>query len=171
MTVAVPPPTVSNAAAGGAAPGVELVIHFMKAIKEVLSTMAGVEVTTGKPGLKQDPVSTYDVSGIIGFSGNFGGSMVLSFKKETAVALVKGFSGMEMTPDSPDFTDAVGELANMIAGAAKTQFGGGTSISVPSVILGQGHVIGRLHDVPCIVIPCESAAGAFAVEVSIKSKQ
>jgi chemotaxis protein CheX len=176
MTVAANATTEPSAAPTGAnaapiAPGTELVVHFMKSIKEVLSTMASVEVTTGKPALKQNPIATYDVSGIIGFSGDFGGSMVVSFRKETAAAIVKGFSGMDIAPDSPDFTDAVGELANMIAGSAKTRFGGGTSISVPSVILGTGHVIGRLHDVPCIVIPCESSAGAFAVEVSIKSKK
>jgi len=62
----------------------------------------------------------------------------------------------------------VGELANMIAGSAKTSFGGGTNISVPSIILGSGHTIARLHDVPCLVIPCHTPAGDFAVEVNIK---
>ena len=106
--------------------------------------------------------------GVIGFSGEFVGSMVLSFKNATAVAIVSNFTGMPIEPGSPDFADAVGELANMIAGSAKTSFGGNTNISVPSIILGSGHTVAQLHGVPCLVIPCHTEAGDFAVEVNIK---
>ena len=39
---------------------------------------------------------------------------------------------------------------------------------MPSVIIGTGHQIARLRDVPCVVIPCRTAAGDFAVEVNVK---
>lgn len=146
----------------------QLIVHFMTSIQEVLATMAGVQVTIGKPAFKTAPVPAYDVSGIIGFSGEFVGSMVLSFQRKTAEAIVTAFAGSPIAPDSPDFADAVGELANMIAGSAKKSFGGTTNISVPSIVLGSGHVIARLHDVPCLIIPCHTAAGDFAVEVNIK---
>jgi chemotaxis protein CheX len=145
-----------------------LIVHFIGSIREVLRTMAGVTVTIGTPALKTVPLTSYDVSGIIGFSGEFVGSMVLSFQQVTAVAIVGKFAGMPIAPESPDFADAVGELANMIAGSAKTSFGAGTNISVPSIIMGPGHTVARLHDVPCLVIPCDTAEGKFAVEVNIK---
>jgi chemotaxis protein CheX len=148
----------------------QLIVHFINSIKEVLRTMARIDVKVGTPSLKKNPVPTYDVSGIIGFSGAFVGSMVLSFQQATASAIVTAFAGMPIAPDSADFTDAVGELANMIAGSAKTSFGGGTSISVPSIIVGHGHSIARLQDVPCLIVPCHTSAGDFAVEVSIKSQ-
>jgi chemotaxis protein CheX len=147
----------------------QFVVHFVRSIREVLKTMAGVTVAVGSPSLKKDPISTYDVSGIIGFSGAFAGSMVLSFQKCTAQAIVCAFAGAPIAPESPDFADAIGELANMIAGSAKTGFGEGTSISVPSIVMGAGHVVARLHDVPCIVIPCHTPHGDFAVEVNLKS--
>jgi chemotaxis protein CheX len=75
---------------------------------------------------------------------------------------------MELEPGTADFTDAVGELANMIAGGAKKHLGNAASITVPSVIIGKGHQIARLSDVPCLVIPCTTAAGDFAVEINIK---
>ena len=161
---AVPPPVLPS----GASQTAHLIVHFVTSIKEVLRTMAGVEVTIGSPALKKTPLTSYDVSGIIGFSGEFVGSMVLSFQQATAMAIVANFAGAPVPPDSPDFADAVGELANMIAGSAKTSFGGGTNISVPSIIMGVGHTIARLHDVPCLVIPCHTPAGDFAVEVNIK---
>ncbi len=145
-----------------------LIVHFVDSIQEVLRTMTGMSVEIGPPTLKKNPTPSYDVSGIIGLSGEFVGSMVLSFQQSTAQAIVNAFAGMAIAPDSADFPDAVGELANMIAGSAKTRFGGGTFISVPSIILGSGHTVARLNGVPCIVIPCHIAAGDFAVEVNIK---
>ncbi len=75
---------------------------------------------------------------------------------------------MAMDPGSADFADAVGELGNMVAGAAKKELGYQASIGIPSVIVGTGHHIARLKDVPCLVVPCESEHGTFAVEVSIR---
>jgi len=148
-----------------------LIVHFIESIKNVLETMAGITVTVGAPTLKAEPVPAYDVSGIIGFSGEFIGSMVVSFEQFAARTIVKAFSGSDPPIDSSDFADAVGELANMIAGSAKKSFGGTTSITVPSVIIGRGHTIARLHDVPCIVIPCHTSTGDFAVEVNIKPQK
>jgi chemotaxis protein CheX len=145
----------------------QLVVHFVRSVHGVLNMMAHTKVNVGKPYRKTDPTATHDVSGIIGFSGKFVGSMVLAFKQETAIALASAFAGVEVSPDSPDFADAIGELANMIAGNAKKNFSG-TLISVPSVVMGSAHIIARLQHAPSIVVPCETSVGSFAVEVNIK---
>jgi chemotaxis protein CheX len=146
----------------------ELIVHFVRSVQEVISTMVGVQTTIGKPHLKAQSTPSYDVSGIIGFSGGVVGSMVVSFQTDAAVKLVARFAGSEFPPESPDFADAIGELANMIAGSAKKDLGAIASISTPNVIIGHGHIIARLADVPCVVIPCHTVAGDFAVEISIK---
>ena len=152
-----------------AAPSVAtLVVHFVNSIKQVLSTMAGIPVTVGAPCHKKSPAPSYDVSAIISFSGEFVGSMVLSFQQNAAITIVGKFAGLPVPPDSPDFPDAVGELANMIAGSAKASFNSVVSISVPSVIIGSGHTVARLQGVPCVVIPCQTSAGDFAVEINLK---
>jgi chemotaxis protein CheX len=161
-------PEAASSAPQGAQTTGQLIVHFVKSIQEVLATMAGVTVTVGKPCIKQTPAPLYDVSGIIGFSGHFSGSMVLSFSIETAAALVSAFAGATIPPESPDFADAVGELANMIAGSAKKSFTGDTSISLPSVIIGKNHSVARIHGVPCLLIPCSISAGQFVLEVCIK---
>jgi chemotaxis protein CheX len=147
----------------------ELIASFVKSTADVLATMANIKVAIGKPTFKSDPATLYEVSGIIGFSGAFKGSMVLSFQKRTALAVVTAFAGTPIQENSADFADAIGELANMVAGAAKSAFGPGTAISVPSVVMGAGHCVAALHDVPCVVIPCKTASGDFAVEVNIKA--
>jgi chemotaxis protein CheX len=145
-----------------------LIKAFVKSTKNVFSTMAGVDIELGKPTVKNDPTPSYDVSGIIGFSGDIAGSVVVSFCTETAVTLVEAFCGDKLSADSDDFADAIGELCNMIAGNAKKEFGLTANISIPTVIIGHNHTVARLRDVPCITIPCSCSAGNFAVEINIK---
>ena len=130
--------------------------------------MAGLEVQLGEAGLIDKPYPKYDVSGIIGFSGDVVGSVVVSFSMEASIGIVEAFTGENMDIDNPDFADAIGELCNMIAGNAKQAFGLEASIGIPSIIIGPGHCVTRLRDVPCIGIPARCAAGEFVVELSIK---
>ena len=145
-----------------------LIVPFVNSVREVFTKMVNVTTTVTGVQIKGNPAPTYDVSGIIGFSGEVTGSVVVSFQKEAAIRLVAALAGMEIEFGTPDFADAIGELANMIAGSAKKAFGG-TSISLPTVVIGAGHTIGRMNDVPCILIPCASPDGVFAVEMNVKS--
>jgi len=146
----------------------KLIMPFVNSTMAVFTTMAHVTPEIAKPHLKDDARTSYDVSGIIGFSGEIIGSVVVSFQLETARQLVNALVGMEVDTNGPDFVDAVGELANMIAGAAKKDLGLVANIAVPTVIIGPNHIVGRLSGVPCVVIPCNTAFGSFAVEVNIK---
>ena len=146
----------------------KLIVPFVDSVRNVFATMVGVQTTVQRPHLKTQRAPTYDVSSIIGFSGDIVGSVVVSFQKEAAERLASAFAGTSITADMPDFPDAIGELANMIAGGAKKHLGTLASITVPSVVIGHGHVIARLSDVPCIIIPCQTPVGNFAVEISIK---
>ncbi len=112
--------------------------------------------------------STAGVSGIIGLSGDVIGAVAISFPTKTAQTVINKFCGMEVALDSEDFTDAVGEIANMIAGATKAEFfGKDVKISCPTVIVGEGHTIQRPSGAQCICIPCESDLGRFIVEIAI----
>src|SRR3954466_3048776 len=161
-------PAVGAAPAAPAAINPKLIVPFVNSARTVFSTMCGITTTVQRPHVKGTPSTSYDVSGLIGFSGEVIGSVVVSFQRDAAIKLVSAFTGSEISPESPDFADAVGELTNMIAGSAKKDLGATASITVPTVILGSGHVIARLSDVPCIVIPCSTPFGEFAVEVNIK---
>ena len=64
--------------------------------------------------------------------------------------------------------DAIGELANMVAGDAKKEFRGvNVSFSLPSVIIGKQHVVSTSRQAPRIVIPCETEFGPVYVEVGM----
>lgn len=149
----------------------KLIVPFINSVRNVFSTMVNVPTEVDRPCVKGTSGPSYDVSSIIGFSGDIVGSVVVSFQLQAAKKLVAAFAQMELDENTPDFADALGELANMIAGSAKKDLGVVASISTPSVIVGAGHHIARLTDVPCLVIPCRTPVGDFAVEISIKQVQ
>jgi chemotaxis protein CheX len=157
-----------SAAAGASVINPQLVVPFMNAVREVFKKMAGLDIKVERPFLKTSASPAYDVCGIIGFSGQITGSVVLSFSDAAASKLVEAFAGTAFPRDTPDFADAIGELANMVAGSAKQHLGAAASISVPSVVIGSGYTVASLSGLPCLVIPCNSPHGAFAVEVCIK---
>jgi chemotaxis protein CheX len=146
---------------------------FIASIQNVFSTMLQLRVDIMDPQIKQTPAASYDVSGIIGMSGDITGSIVLSFPAETAARVVSIFAGAQLDPNSADFADAVGELVNMVSGNAKGKFPGNrrVNISTPSVVVGKNHTVGRPKDVPCIVIPCRCDCGEMAIEIAIRQTE
>ncbi len=146
---------------------------FIDSIKQLFETMLGTDVILSKPRLSQEDVRA-DASAVIGFSGDATGSVVLCFPMATAVRATSTFAGVEMTSEHEDFADALGELANMIAGQAKAKLAGlNISISLPSVIIGKQHAVLRSRQRPTVAIPCDSPLGRFKVEVTmvVKKKQ
>jgi chemotaxis protein CheX len=146
----------------------KIITPLVVSVRTVLSTMAGTATTFGSFYLKTGADPRHDVSGIISFSGEVVGSVVIGLPTQVAVSLVNAFAGVEFCPDSSEFADAIGELANMIAGSAKKNMGVTANISIPTVIVGPSHQTARLSGVPCIIIPCNTALGNFEVEVNIK---
>lgn len=145
------------------------IIPFIKSVKNVFETMMQLPVEVGSPALKAPNSPSFDVSAIIGMSGDVEGAVVLSFPIATAERVVSLLTGTQVAHNHEDFPDAVGELVNMVSGGAKAQFmGKNVSISCPSVVIGPDHIVTGRKDVVCIVIPCQCDCGDFAVEVSIR---
>jgi len=147
---------------------VRFINPFISAVRNVFNTMVQTDVSVGKPSLKTGDMESADVSGVIGLSGDVTGAVVLSFPKLVACKLASAFAGMELDTGHEDFADAIGELANMVAGNAKKDFAGlSVSISLPSVVVGAGHQISQSKTSPQLVIPCQTPLGPFDVEVAM----
>lgn len=145
------------------------IVPFVNSVKNVFGMMLQMDVQIGKPAPKSSSSPSYDVSGIIGMSGDVEGNIVLSFPTEVSEKLVSKFTGMELTTDHEDFADAIGELVNMVSGSAKAEFTGKrVSISCPSVVVGSDHLVTSSKDMVCITIPCKTEFGEFGVEVAMK---
>jgi chemotaxis protein CheX len=150
---------------------VTFVNPFLKATNETFKTMMGIEPTMDKPILKSTVEHLYDVSGVIGLSGEAQGTIAISFSKVTALRVVSKMLGVELKIVNSDLTDGIGEIANIIAGYAKqylTDYK--ISISLPNVVIGSGHELVSPTSVNVIVVPYNCELGEFAIEVALKTK-
>ena len=143
---------------------------IVKSINTVCTTMASTSVNVGKPlAIKPQHEVGADVSAVIGLSGELVGCVVLGFPMQTATQLASRFAGIEIDESHPDLTDALGELANMVAGHAKAALDGfEVSISLPNVIVGKAHIVPQSKSRPRLGLPCECDAGPFRVEVALE---
>ncbi len=94
--------------------------------------------------------------------------VVLSLSREAAINAAATMIGEKLHSIDADVADAVGELTNMIAGAAKAQLEHlQLSVSLPTVITGKSHCIDFPKNVMPICIPFDCKWGPVTVEVGI----
>lgn len=144
---------------------------FILAVIEVLDEILNVKPKLSKPYVKQSNEPLFDISGIIGLTGEAVGSIAFSLPKQTALKIVSRFIGEEVLGLSADTRDAIGELTNIIAGRVKKIFYEQKihiKISIPNVIVGKEHTISSTKGISTIVIPFECELGDFAIQVSLK---
>ncbi len=150
---------------------VEIAKHFVKATTVVLSTMAGITATPGKPFAKKDREAVGDISAIIGVTGPKKGTISVSFYTDSATELVRGMLGDDIGDIDQDMQDAVGELTNMISGQARASIAeAGLTLqgATPSVVVGKGHQIHHMSKAVVMAIPFTTPGGHFTVEFCLE---
>ena len=153
---------------------VRFINPFLNATREVLSTMAATNAVVGKPFLKKDDTAYGDVSGIIGITGDALGSMAISFTEPCICRISSMMLGETISEVSDDVLDAVGELTNMISGAARRAIekdGLSVYAAIPSVIHGRNHQLNHILKSPSIVIPFSTEQGNFVLDVCIRRSE
>lgn len=142
---------------------------FVDAVIRLFQTMMTLTVTIGEPALNTKTRPHHDVCGVIDVSGDIHGRVVVSMPEPLATVLASELLGDTIDRLDADCIDAVGEIANMIAGNAKTDFPGGASaISVPQVVIGREKVP-YPDATPIISIPCDTVKGSLQIDVALKS--
>lgn len=147
---------------------VDLINPFVTAACDVFRTMLNCELARGPLALQCEHTPVYELSGLIGLSGNCRGMVVLSLGRQTAINAAEVMLGHRPEELDGDVIDAIGELANMIAGAAKTRLDKHKlTISLPTVICGKTQMIAFPSRVQPILIPFDSPLGPICVQVGL----
>ena len=123
----------------------ELVKMFIADIREVFSTMVGIEDLLHLP-VQIEPITEFNdcVTAMVGLAGGLSGMVSIHAPMSVALQVTSGMLGMEVTELDDDVRDAMGEIANMIAGSCKLHLSKGGAdlrISTPSVVTGSEYVI------------------------------
>ena len=145
---------------------VEYINPFIRSLDHTFATMLGCQVRRGPLALKADCVPNHEISGVIGLSGKALGTVVLSLSRELALKAASAMLMGEVSEINGNVIDAVGELANVVAGGAKAQLEEyNLNTSLPSVITGRNHSVRFPSDVTPITVPFETDWGPLALEV------
>lgn len=122
--------------------------------KDVFSTMLMMEIEAEKSSDRPDDIIA-NVAGMIGLGGDLRGMLSVHCPAEVAKEITGALIGMEVTDLDDDVKDAIGEIANMVAGNIKISFeraGVAVELAIPSSIIGKSfRVCGFSGATRCLV--------------------
>ncbi len=149
---------------------VSFINPVLEAVSNVLTKMAQMEVTPGKPYVNRERTACGDVTGVIGITGTLTGVLSVTFEKEVILKITNTMLDEHYTEIDANIADAVGELTNMITGQARMHLakeGMSLKASTPSVVMGKGHTISHITPAPILSIPFSTEFGSFVVELTM----
>lgn len=114
-----------------------------RAVDEVFSTMLGVGCQPAREtAAPEEGASRDSISAVIGLAGALSGSLVLDSSGPAARRMAGRMTGVEPAEVDAVVRDAIGEIANMLAGAWKgydAELASGCLLSTPTVVAGTSY--------------------------------
>jgi len=148
---------------------VNFINPFLQSLLNVISTMASMDLTPGKPQVKTDNLAKGDVSGLIGMVGpQTKGSLSITFEQKLVLQIMQNMLGENPGKINEEVTDLVGEITNMVTGGAKNllgQKGYEFEMATPMVVSGKGHTISHKANGTKIIMPFTSPYGTAFIEI------
>ncbi len=144
---------------------------FIDATVTTFDTMCGLKaLRNGNLTLEQGVFDTFDLLSIVGLSGKVRGAVLLTMPEEVGLSAVSAFLGEELSEVNAELLDALGELVNIIAGAAAAKLEDyEIKLSLPTVLVGRNQAMSGNEQVPWVVIPMRFPEhGEFSIEVSME---
>ena len=141
---------------------VKFINPFVVAAQTVFKTMLSIDLSLGKPALKEAKTTSGDVTGIMSMVGDRKGTIAISFREKGALFVFNNLMGDEASAIGPEVVDAIGELTNIIAGQARKEFensGVNLKASIPMVVVGKGVETNFITKLPIISLPFEFSVG------------
>lgn len=151
---------------------ISLVNPFLSAAHDVFKQVFSCELTNGHITEKKNPSSDNEVAIIIGISGpKHTGVVVYSMKDDTSKKIVSTLDpDIELSLEDESFSDALGELANMISGNATNILSKqdiDLTITTPSVKIGDAFEM-HLLDQTSLSAEMMSPFGNIEINVVVK---
>ena len=145
---------------------------LIKDVQDVFINMVGVEDLMHLPA--QIDVTTHFkecLTAMVGLAGTYNGLVCVHLPWPLAISFTSLMLGMEVTEIDDDVNDAMGEIANMIAGSFKQHLSKGGSdiqLSTPSVVNGSNYVISSGKNLENITLKFAADEEWFLVSLSIE---
>jgi chemotaxis protein CheX len=150
----------------------ELVKSLIKDVQDVFINMVGVEDLMHLP-IQVDVTTHFKdcLTAMVGMAGIYNGLVSVHIPWPLAMSFTSLMLGMEVTEIDDDVNDAMGEIANMVAGSFKQHLSKGGSdiqLSTPSVVNGGDYVVSSGNNLENITLKFATDEEWFMVSLSIE---
>ncbi|MDR2303092.1 MAG: chemotaxis protein CheX [Treponema sp.] len=147
---------------------------FIDTTQNVFKEFVGTGVVVDRPFfVEKDKMTDWDISAVIGLTGEARGAVVISMKNSLAIRITDLLTGSKHTKLDDDVVDAVGEIVNIIAGNVKKGLEEAFRlvISLPTIVTGKEHAIKWPNNSARIICIPFTAFGneAFVLSVAIEA--
>lgn len=141
-------------------------------VQGILNSLIGETPELDSEQPVEDVMTCNGVIASISLVGDVDWALMIHLSETTAPALAERFTGFPIPFESDDMGDAIGELANLIAGEVKVELdhvGIKANISLPQVFRGEGIEVLSLglHDPLLLVFT--TSCGPLSISVASKS--
>jgi chemotaxis protein CheX len=144
---------------------------FLLAAKGVLEQELGGDVGRGQVTVEKGDFAAGEVTAVVGVTGTLSGAVMYRMSEATALAIVSQMMGQKFRELDTLARSGVGELGNVITGRAGVlleRSGIVADIAPPMLIVGRGGIMSSL-DIPRLVVPLDTRAGAIDLQIALKS--
>ncbi len=142
--------------------------EIISGTQDVFSTMLMVDLAceTVIENKKCDIQS--NLTSMIGLGGGVRGLLAIHCPASVAKNITGTFLGMDIDELNDDVKDAIGEIANMIAGNLKVSYAKidtNIELAIPTSIVGESFHVSGIADAERIIVPFVMAGETFWVEL------
>ncbi len=122
---------------------------FVDSVRRYFKVTTGEEPKITSAFLATTEVQGHEFNGIVNFSGDYNGQVMVSMPEQVLreLLLLQG----ETDLSEANLLDAVGEIANTLAGNARKSLGAGLNISVPLKLMGPMGIRAKVRERPCAI--------------------
>ena len=141
---------------------------IVETTEEIFSTMIFMEVTAEEPFKRDKQALGCHVSAMIGLTGGFSAMLAIHCPEAVGLAISGAMLGMEIEEIDADVKDALGEIANMVAGGLKQRFADediALELAIPTAISGKSYTIASPTRSNRVIIPFTIEQGQFFIEM------
>lgn len=138
------------------------------ATTDVFSTMLAVDLVVGEPVVGAGGEVASNITAMLGLGGDIRGMLAVHCPAAVAMAITGGFLGMDVDSLDEDVKDAIGEIANMVAGNLKNAFAGygiKLELAIPTSVVGASYRVGGMLGASRVAVLFGMDSGEFLVEL------
>ncbi len=142
--------------------------EIIAGIKEVFSTMLMVDLQAEEVIENGDCEINSNLTSMIGLGGGIRGMLAIHCPADVARGITSGLLGMEIQELDEDVKDAVGEVANMVAGNLKVSYaknGIDIELAIPTSIVGDSFAVSGMADANRVIAVMKAPEGPLWIEL------